>query len=404
MRKTENYSPLDPITDVLVFTPGTEAVLGLLMNNALFEENASVLASVLEARREHREMVEAFKSHGINVTDLRSSLGKSLKDPEKRSFPDAEAFLNAAKAKAMYLKACNGIGDLGNVYAQLEHAFISDVANMGEQAAIEVNAVLCGMADEKKRRLDRKIDPIPNMMFARDYLHVTGGELVTNAMRFDVRRQEVPLAQKALSHEGIPFSKLHTAGSLEGGDIMPLEFNNTLFAAIGKAERTDERGVHSWYNKHERKFSASGDGLVPIIVEGPNANTQDQMHLDLVWQQVGSGAAVFCSELAEQRVVGTLLKKKGMLQVVDRMPMIKWIEKTVDDALEISRQEQQAYATNLLFHGRDGGQQPVAFLTRTDTPRVTEFISQHAEIVLLNLIHLTKFYGGVHCLTTEFRR
>jgi arginine deiminase len=403
MRRIENSSPLYPITEIATFVPSAEVPLSLLLDDALYEPGATEQASILEARKEHRQMVEAFESYGIKVIDLRRALGKSLVEDERRSFNSVNELISMLWAKAAFLKATHGVGELQKVFTELEKSVMADVAAFGEHAAIEVNAALTGLVDSQKNKLEFDELPLANMMFARDFMHVTGGTLAISKMHYPIRAQETGHAKKALAYLGIEYKEVNTTGSIEGGDVMPLELRNTLFAAVGKAKRTDWSGVGSWYDLHEKSFSASGEGLVPIVVDGPKDCPQDQMHLDLVSSQVGIGAMIFCGELARQRTVGTLVKKNGHMKTVDQMPMTQWVERYTNDALDITRDEQRAYATNLLLHGRGPGKLPVAFLTRADTPRVTEFIRRYAEVVQLHLIHLTKFYGGLHCLTTEFR-
>jgi len=427
--RVENYSPLDPIKSVLSGPPGTEAAVCLTLppEISLFEPN-SADASALQARKDHDRMREEFEKNGIQSFNMREVIGVELARRHDLAFTSRDGFLQELISRAHYFqRKYELVPDFDQLVGEIVELFDRDTQCMGLDPAIAINGVLTNVLDHsgQLKTFDPSLPPAGNFLFWRDTNHVTAGRMGTHRMFYPIRDQEVVLAQMGLDTLGIEYTPIeihptistkrvngypvqyHTQ-SLEGGDVLPMELNGQLYALIGTAERTSTEAVHAWFTMHEQAFNASGDGIIPMVVQGPRSNTQDQMHLDTFVQQTAPGAVVHCGELTRQRDISILMRKGGQIvrvkpeRVVDGN-FAEWIEKNANQIYNMTRDEQLNYASNVLVHG-DGNGGTIVFVTRDGTEKVTDFIKQHAvKTILLQMNELTKFYGGAHCATSEIR-
>lgn len=405
--KVENDSPLRPIKHVLVGAPGTEAVLGLAIDPSisLFEPDSSTTASVIAARADHEKMVSELQKRGIEVFNMRRIIGEKLASRNQSGIQSAQQLLAELTVRAEKLHSRYGLGNLELIMHELATLLQTDVLEMGEASAVAINGALTNIIDLEGRAKAFKPtqSPAANFMFWRDTNHITGKTMGTHRMFYDIRQQEVAIAQIGLQALGIKYTPVlppNSQDSIEGGDILPFELDNQKYALIGQAQRTSAGGVDAWFKLHEQEFSATGEGIIPAVVEGPNHDTQNQMHLDTYAQQVARDAVIYCGEIADNRKISILQRKGGDIVRVDTMQFSRWIEKKAGQTFNMTRQNQLDYAPNVLV---DGGRDTV-YMTRDDSPEVAAFIrNQVAELVMLNIPNLTKLYGGAHCSTSEIR-
>lgn len=409
--RVENYSPLDPIKSVLSGPPGTEAAVCLTLppGTSLFEPNAAD-ASVVRARQDHDRMRETFEQHGIQSFNMREIIGTELARRNDLAFTSRDKFLSELIGRAYELQRQYGlVADFDRLVAEIVTLFDHDVKSMGLDPAIAINGVLNNILNQNGRikQFDPNLPPAGNFLFWRDTNHITGNQMGTHQMFYSIRDQEVALAKIGFDALGINYKPVVTGrskASIEGGDVLPLELNGQLYALIGTAERTSYEAVKAWYALHENLFSASGDGIIPMVVQGPtDIDTQSQMHLDTFMQQVAPGAIIHCGELTGIREISILARRKGEIVKLQPENFGTWIEENADSTFDMTETAQKAYAPNVLVHGSQSGDTTV-FVTRDGTPEVTDFINQHAvNTVLLKMNELTKFYGGAHCATSEIR-
>lgn len=409
--RVENYSPLDPIKSVLSGPPGTEAALCLTLppGISLFEPNAAD-ASVVRARQDHDRMRETFEQHGIESFNMREIIGTELARRNDLAFTSRDKFLSELISRAYELQRQYGLViDFDRLVAEIVALFDHDVKSMGLDPAIAINGVLNNILNQNGRlkQFDPSLPPAGNFLFWRDTNHITGNQMGTHQMFYPIRDQEVALAKIGFDALGINYKPVVTGNSkasIEGGDILPLELNNQLYALIGTAERTSAEAVMAWYALHEKSFQTSGEGIIPMVVQGPtDIDTQSQMHLDTFMQQVAPGAIIHCGKLTAMREISVLARKQGEIVRLKPENFGSWIERNAHNVYDMSEDDQKAYAPNVLVHGDEVGGTTV-FVTRDGTPEVTDFIQQHAvNTVLLQMNELTKFYGGAHCATSEIR-
>lgn len=405
--KVANFSPLDPIKAVLTCSPGIAASQALLMDPelSLFETTAPNNTSIITARTDHSDMRDSFAQENIQVYDLAIALAHAL-NKIKHPFNNKLALLAEIHNRSMEIHIQNGVASnvsFERTMDEMGQLLEEDYSQMGA-GALALNAVLTRLIDLKGNpmELSSKRPPIGNILFSRDSMHVTGDTLGTNRMRFTIRRPEVALAELALKELGVDYSPLPTSdpkATLEGGDILPVEINGHLFALIGQAERTSKEGVDAWYNLHESTWKK---GVIPLVISGPKKDTQDQMHLDTWFQQVAKSAAIHCGEITKKRTVSLLEKRNGTIRKSDLGTFYSWILRNFEYSYDMTREEQRNYAPNVLVNGNGYGKTSV-FVSRADSPKVTEFISEHARVIPMNIAEITKLYGAAHCATQEFR-
>lgn len=420
--RTENYSPLDPINSILSGPPGTEAAMCLMIppEKSLYEANCED-ASVVQARQDHNAMRETFEKYGITSYNMREIIGQELARRGRLPFHTREKFLRELEKRALFFHQTYQFApDFERLIEEIHTLFDEDLRTMGLDAAIAINGVLTNVIDLKGnlKPLDPSVFPAGNFLFWRDTNHVVANKMGTHRMFYDIRDQEVAIAQlgfEALGLEYQPvlsekshFNRHNRRNSIEGGDILPMELNGQRYSFIGTAERTSFEAVQAWFTLHEDSFRLSGDGIIPMVVQGPTSYTQDQMHLDTFAQQIAPGALLHCGELTRQREISILMRRGGEIvkvrpQNLSDGTFAEWIEVNATNAYDMTREEQLNYAPNVLVHGSKSKNTTV-FVTRDGTPKVTEFIQRHAvDVVLLRMNELTKFYGGAHCSTSELR-
>ncbi len=407
--KPANYSPLDPIEHVLVCNPGIPASQALLLppEKSLFETTAPNNTSIVTARRDHYFLRETLSNEGISVIDLAVVLGQAL-EPINKIYTTKDKLLRAIHSRSINIQKTESVASpdsFERTMDEMDEILESDIDSMGSLAAFALNAVLTRLIDLDGRELDQsdKLPPIGNLLFSRDNMHVTGELLGTNRMRWPIRRPEVALAEIALKKLGIEFKPLPThdeKATLEGGDILPVELGGLLYALIGQAERTSPQGVAAWYKLHQ---DAWDKGVVPLVISGPKTGTQDQMHLDTWFQQVAKSAAIHCGEITRARTLSELRMKDGRLQKINICSFYDWINSNFDHVYDMTREEQLKYAPNVLVHGTGNGKTTV-FVSRADSPNVTDFIKKHSKIVPMHIAEITKLYGAAHCASQEFRQ
>ncbi|MCJ7826433.1 arginine deiminase family protein [Patescibacteria group bacterium] len=403
-----NYSPLDPIRAIMVGAPGPEAIFGLNMPGEIsrFELDSPGTCSVVTARQEHERMQQELTNRGIHVYNMRAIIGKVL--AERQSvFSSKESLLAELKSRVNRLRNHYHMENTGNrdqIMQELENLVDADIQSMGLDPALAINAVLTNCIDINGKRRDFKINQpaAANFMFWRDTNHLTGDTFGTHQMFEPIRKQEVILAKLGMNAIGLkykPVFKDGQKGSIEGGDILPMEIDGKQYAIIGRAERTSDEGVDAWYKLHEDLWKPTGEGLIPMVVEGPISDMQDQMHTDTHTQQFSKDGIVHCGEITQNRKASILTRKKGDIVKVDTQVFRDWIEKKFPTVYNMTRKEQLAYAPNILVDKGD-----TVYITRDGTPEVTDFIRNHvAETVLLHMNNFTKMYGGAHCGTSEMR-
>ncbi len=403
--EVSNFSPLDGIHSVLLSPPGTEAIMGLAMppEISLFESNSSTECSVVQARLDQERMQAELAARGIAIFNMRNVIGHEISKRQK-VYTTRESLLGELKHRAEILHTTYQVGNKEQIMQELEALLDSDIKTMGLEAGLAINAVLnnCIDKDGNAKDFDREAPPAANFMFWRDTNHITGDQIGTHRMFYPIRQQEVALAQIGLEALGLryePIIKNGKQASIEGGDILPVEVSGNRYALIGRAERTSDGGVDDWFTTHESLWSASGEGVIPMVIEGPRENTQDQMHVDTYAQQIAKDNMIHCGEITQARRASILMRREGQIVKVDTHQFRDWIENNFTNVFDMTKAEQESYAPNVLV---DAGS--TVYITRDGTPRVTEYIQKHvAETVLLRMNNLTKLYGGAHCATSEIR-
>jgi arginine deiminase len=420
--EARNFSPFEPIKHVLAGAPGVETALGLLYDPDISQFELDITdASAVEAHYDHNRMTEAFGVHGIEYINTRKLLGETLaqKFDITALYPNRDALLNELKKRAeLVIKTKASTRSVEQAHQELETLLDLDISSMDLDAALAINAVLANCVDIQGRAQEFNAEkpPICNFLYWRDTNHITGNKIGTHTMFRTIREQEVALTRMAFEALGLAYSDSTAQGvvngeraSIEGGDILMTEFNGQMLAMIGQLERTSWLGVQAWYELHEDLFSASGEGIIPVVVTGYGKKSQDQMHLDTYFSHPKPDTAVHCDEITQKREIHLLMRRAGEIVKVPMSDYTNnvfgdWIK---DNATEhrITKQQQEKYVPNSLIHGNKTDRNaPTAFITRDDDGQLTDFLLTIGVLPInLDLQSLSKFYGGAHCATSEIR-
>lgn len=397
-----NYSPLDKISSILLSPPGTEIVFGLSMPSrmSLFEISSNGCCSAIDVRSDHQRMQDEFRKRGINVINMRQIIGSEL-EKTQRTFRNKEQLLVELKNRIYFLNQTYHLRDYKQSITELETLLNKDIAEFGEGPAIAINATLnnCIKANGLYDPFNVSSPPAANFMYWRDTNHVVGNEICTHTMYFPIRQREVILTEIGLKSLDFKFRKIDLKkGSIEGGDIFPVEISGNRYSFIGRAERTSDEGVESWFDLHSKLWKNSGEGIIPLVIEGPTSGTQDQMHLDTFSQQISANSMIHCGEITSNRRVSLLSQKNGQMTKTALGTYQSWIENNFSNVYNMTRSEQLSYAPNVVVDGE------IVYTTRDSTPSVTKFIRNNCiEVVELRMNSLTELYGGAHCATSELR-
>lgn len=400
-----NFSPMHRIGAVLCSPPGAEALCGLCMppSLSLFELDASsdTGGCIYSANQEHQGMQRELSDRGIEVFNMRQVIGEKLAERENH-FKNIGQLRQELESRILQLKNRYGLGKTEEIFKELEVLLNEDKTRYGEDVAVAINATLTNCADlnGKFKKFNPNIPPAANFLFWRDTNHITGDQVRSHKMFWPIRQQEVILAEMGMKAIGIESERMNIPhGSIEGGDVMPIEVNGRRYAFIGRAERTSNEGVEEWFKTHEGLWSQSGNDVTPVVVDGPHQDTQDQMHLDTFFQQVSGDSCIHCGDLTDARDLSILARRGSNIVRVDTIKFSRWINNNFTYPYNMTRDEQLNYAPNILV---DAGN--TVYITRSGTPNVTRFIeNQVTTTIMLGLEHLTKLYGGVHCSTSEIR-
>jgi arginine deiminase len=406
---------MQQIKSVLVSPPGVEASLASLYPNkiSLFEP---VNFPMILARQDHEKMQGIFQGYGIEIHNMRLIIGEQFTNEVFKNKPLPKEINTLSKLRTELISRATIIHNeyLGDHKQSVFGQSLKDIDDLlqkdlelfkgNEKAVIAINALYTYCIDIKGNyvNFDVKSDkyPMGNQIFWRDTNHITGQSMGLHKMHFPIRQPEVAIARIGIEALGIPYSQIKLdKGSIEGGDVLPMEINGNRFALIGQAERTSVEGAHAWYQLHKKEFK--DNDIIPLLIRGPNTETQTEMHLDTYFQQVSENGVIHCEDVTKERTVFRLFESNGEVKEQDLGKFNDYISHRFTDIYPMSRDEQLKYTPNVLVDGSRN----VVFVTREITEKAKTFLEKTCgqKTEFLNMPHLTQLYGGAHCSTSEVR-
>lgn len=407
------YSEVDRLEEVLVWgEPGCEALLGQLLpkTRSLFFS----YYEVPEARAEFRRMQALIEAEGVTVTRAKDAVASLLKSKSIGNAPSSMRELKGqllAKADELYqLHRENKVRELeregiehglDTIYAQVKRDLFAvmeeDADVYGESAAVRLNYLLS---------LSHNL-PLANIFYGRDQTQALTDKIILSSLRWEIRRPEVNIYKEALIELGYHDSIVPVEqGTIEGGDIAIL--GDTCFIGVGA--RSTFSAAEDVCRKIGPLLASQGIQIVAVVnkrheVEAANydAPTNEHMHimhLDMFWIPLSNRLVMGYGEEVDRRTVIRLTCSGDQLITEELGGLSAFLAAKKIDMINVTREEQENFATNLLNMGNC-----TLMVSLSRNKRViAELESRGYRILNAEITKLVNGYGAVHCLTAPVRR
>jgi arginine deiminase len=407
------FDETHPLEEVLVWgEPGIEALLGQLLpkSQSLFFS----YYEVLEARREFRHLQALVENEGIQFTRAKDALAKRL---EKKALPDEPKTVQELEARLLqrageYYETYRehkirdfsneGIhGDIESVYLTIQkdmkQILQEDLQTYGEKAAIRLNHLLS---------LSHEI-PLANIFYGRDQSQALTDKMVLSVLKWNIRKPEVAIFKEALLELGYAESLVEiNRGTFEGGDVAV--FGNICYIGVGarttfSAAKYLCRKIGPWMERHGIQIVAvvnKRHEQEAIFYGEPTDEHMHLMHLDMFWIPIAPALVLAYGDEIDERAVIRIAYNAGTFITEDLGSFREFHAAQGIEIIEVTRQEQENFATNLL----NLGNKTVIVALSTNTRVIAELEQRGYRVLSAELNKLVNGYGATHCLTAPVRR
>jgi len=392
------WSEIAPLRKLIIWgEPGCETALGQLLpqNESLFLENFDVAIG----RGEYIRMKQMFLDQGVELVVVKDAYAKVV---ERQHFPSAPKSLQELERKmierAIELYEKHHIGNLEKIIDWIPGFLAADMESYGEDSAIKLNWIL-SLAGEK---------PMSNLFYARDQSNVIGDRIVMSKMRYPIRVPEVELYRQAYEQLGLGSLTFMTSqGTIEGGDTMI--WGDTCY--IGVAVRTSREAVEEIYRGIGKRLEEKGIKMAIVenqelvelnkkLGDNPTDDDMNSMHLDTFWTPLGPDTALACMEEVSMRSIAFVSKKDGRMVFEEAENFAQYMERRGFKVINVTRQEQHDYSTNLLHLGNGTVIVPLEKNERV----INELRKIGLNVLTPDIKELVGGYGAVHCMTASLVR
>lgn len=280
---TQSNAEWQPAQKVLVHTPGTEIIFGVLHPKAaLYEQTFSVSA----AQKEHEAFIKTLENNNIEVVQVKNLLVNAVVD-------DAGKIRNKETYEALKAMAKNAIRyDSKRLPVNLKNEqlkYFEETLNaltpkeLIEAIIYRPEIILYPANNDKGYSAKYQISPLMNLYFTRDQSIVTSKGLVIGKLKENQRQPEAALVEIALINAGIEVVyKIEGKEScLEGGDFMMAG----KAAIIARGMRTNQKAINELIENDVF-------GTDEVVVVKENWKNQQQMHLDTYFNIISPKLAV----------------------------------------------------------------------------------------------------------------
>jgi len=407
------FDETHPLEEVLVWgEPGIEALLGQLLpkSRSLFFS----YYEVLEARREFRHLQALVEKENIQFTRAKDALAKRLERTELPGEPKSIAELQAAllqRAGEYYetfrdLKRNDflreGIQiDIQDIYLQIQRdirqILQEDLQAYGETATMRMNHLLS---------LSHEL-PLANIFYGRDQSQALTDKMVLSVLKWGIRRPEVAIFKEALLELGYGDALVEIErGTFEGGDIAV--FGNTCYIGVGA--RTSFSAAKNLCRKIGPSMERQGIQILAVVNKrhaeeaafygAPTTEHMQLMHLDMFWIPLAPDLVLAYGEEINQREVIRITHNSDVFITEELGSFREFHADKGIEIIEVTKQEQENFATNLLNLGNE----TVIVALSTNMRVIAELEKRGYRVLSAELNKLVNGYGATHCLTAPVRR
>jgi arginine deiminase len=407
------FDETHPLEEVLVWgEPGIEALLGQLIpkSKSLFFS----YYEVLEARKEFRHLQGLVENERIQFTKARDALARRLKHKElpnePKSIRELEALLlqrageyyEAYRGKKIADFSHEGIhGDINEVYSQIKkdmkQILAEDIQAYGETSALRLNYLLS---------LSHEL-PLANIFYGRDQSQALADKLVLSILKWNIRKPEVAIFKEALHELGYADALVEIdRGTFEGGDVAV--FGDTCYIGVGarttfSAAKNLCRKIGPWLERQGLQVAAvinKQHEADAALYGAPTDEHMHLMHLDMFWIPLAPDLVLAYGEEIDRREVMRITHNSDMFITEDLGSFREFHADKGIEIIEVTKQEQENFATNLL----NLGNKTVIVALSTNPRVIAELEKRGYRVLSAELNKLVNGYGATHCLTAPVRR
>jgi len=195
-------------------------------------------------------------------------------------------------------------------------------------------------------------------------------------------------------------------GTFEGGDAAI--FDRTCFMGVGA--RTSTSAVRDIARKIGPLMEKRGIQIMSVVNRRleedagtfgvPTDEHMRLMHLDMFWIPLEPKLVIAYSGEIDQRETISVSYKSGKL-VTEELGSFRQFHADKDiEIIEVNKQEQENFATNLL----NLGNKTVIVALSTNKRVIAELEKRNYRVLSAELNKLVNGYGATHCLTAPIRR
>ena len=407
------FDETHPLEEVLVWgEPGIEALLGQLIpkSKSLFFS----YYEVLEARKEFRHLQTLVENEKIQFTRAKDALAKrlertelanepkSIRDLESALLQRASEYYETFRASKIKDFAHEGIhGDIDEVYSQIQkdmkHILLDDIQTYGETSALRLNYLLS---------LSHEL-PLANIFYGRDQSQALADRLVLSILKWNIRKPEVAIFKEALHELGYTDALVEIdRGTFEGGDVAV--FGDTCYIGVGarttfSAAKNLCRKIGPWLDKQGLQVVAiinKQHEADAALFGAPTDEHMHLMHLDMFWIPLAPDLVLAYGTEIDRRNVIRITHNSDMFITEDLGSFREFHANKGIEIIEVTKQEQENFATNLL----NLGNKTVIVALSTNQRVIAELEKRGYRVLSAELNKLVNGYGATHCLTAPVRR
>jgi len=413
MMHPQVFNETHPLEEVLVWgEPGIEALLGQLLpkSKSLFFS----YYEVPEAREQYMHLQSLIEGENVKVIRAKDAVARVLINKDIENAPSnrmelqglllqkaSELYETYRQQKLMDLQKEGIKNHIDEIYEQIKKDIIlvleEDIQKYGEKSAVRLNYLLS---------LSHPL-PLSNIFYGRDQTQTLADRVILSSPRWDIRRPEVAVFKEALTELGFDTSMIPIEkGTIEGGDIAIL--GDTCYIGVGA--RTNYRAVKDVCRKLGSHLEQNGIQLVAVINKRhqeeaetyavPTDEHMHIMHLDMFWIPLSDNLVMAYGDEMDQRQVIRLSRNGDQLITEELGSLRGYHSQRGIEVLEVSKEEQENFATNLLNLGNN-----TLIVSLSKNKRViAELEKRGFRVINAEITKLVGGYGAVHCLTAPIKR